>query len=82
VSIEAHMALAREVLPLALRWSAERAQPPLVRGDELAEELQLAPGPLLGELLEEIARARYTHQVTTREDAIALARARTRSNSD
>jgi putative nucleotidyltransferase with HDIG domain len=80
-SIEVHMALAREVLPLALHWSVERARPPLVRGDELAQELDIAPGPLLGELLEAIARARYAHGLATREEAIALARALVRARS-
>ena len=78
-SIDAHMALAREVLPQALRWRAEQSRPPLVRGDDLATELGIAEGPLLGELLEEISRARYAGEVSTREDAIALARAGTRA---
>jgi putative nucleotidyltransferase with HDIG domain len=78
-SIDAHMVLAREVLPQALRWSGERAFAPLVRGDELAGALGIAEGPLLGELLEEIARARYAGELETREDAIAYARTRLRA---
>jgi poly(A) polymerase len=80
-SIDAHMALAREMLPLALRWRAEQSRAPLVRGDDLATELGIAEGPLLGELLEEIARARYAGEVSTREAAIALARTHTRACS-
>ena len=78
-AIEAHTALAREVLPQALRWQEERARAPLVRGDELAAALGIAEGPQLGELLEEIARARYAGEVDAREDAIEHARARARS---
>jgi len=80
-SIDAHMALAREILPQALVWHAERAQRPLVRGDDLAAELRIAEGPLLGELLEEISRARYAGELATREDAIAHARAYARARA-
>lgn len=73
--IELHLALAREILPAALAWERDGAAEPLVRGDGLAKALGLAPGPLLGELLHEIAAARYAHEVTTQEDAIAHARA-------
>jgi poly(A) polymerase len=75
-SIQAHMALGREMLPQALRWRSEQELPPLVRGDVLAAELGIAEGPLLGELLEQIARARYAGEVATREDALAYAHAR------
>jgi len=80
-SIDAHMALAREILPQALAWRAQRAQRPLVRGDDLAAELRIAEGPLLGELLEEISRARYAGELATREDAVAHARAYARARS-
>ena len=46
-----HLELAREVLPAALAWHAEGRRAPLVRGDELARALGIAPGPRLGELL-------------------------------
>jgi putative nucleotidyltransferase with HDIG domain len=83
-SIEAHMALARRMLPDALAWRAEQDRPPLVRGDELAAALGIDVGPALGELLEEVAAARYAGEVSTHDDAVALARAasaRGRSNS-
>jgi poly(A) polymerase len=47
-----------------------------VRGDELAAELGIEPGPALGELLDEIAAGQYAGEVATREEAIALARGR------
>jgi putative nucleotidyltransferase with HDIG domain len=73
-SIAKHLAVAREVLPAALGYAAWAAQPPLVRGDELARELGLTPGPALGTLLAQLAEARYAGEISGREDAIALAR--------
>lgn len=73
-SIEAHLDLAREMLPEALRWRAQGPPPPLLRGDELARELELTPGPRLGELLAELARAQFAGHIATREQAVALAR--------
>jgi tRNA nucleotidyltransferase/poly(A) polymerase len=75
-SIEAHLDLAREMLDAALQWRAAPPPEPLIRGDALADELDLRPGPELGRLLEEIAEARFAGEVATREEAIAFARAR------
>ena len=50
-AIDAHMAVARGMLRDALRWRAEGPPQPLVRGDELAADLGIAPGPRVGELL-------------------------------
>jgi putative nucleotidyltransferase with HDIG domain len=75
-AIAAHLELAREVLPAALRWRADGPPEPLVRGDELAAELGVAPGPDLGRLLAEIEEARFAGEVATRSDAVALARTR------
>jgi putative nucleotidyltransferase with HDIG domain len=70
----AHLELARELLPDALRWHAEGPPAPVVRGDELARALGLTPGPELGRLLEELAAARFTGEADTRERAVAHAR--------
>ena len=74
-AIARHLELARQVLAEALARRAAGTQPPLVRGDELAAELGIARGPRLGELLALIAEARFAGEVSTREEALALARA-------
>ena len=58
----------------ALERRAERPPEPLVRGDELARELGIAPGPQIGRLLAELEEAQYAGEIRTREDAISLAR--------
>jgi poly(A) polymerase len=73
-AIEAHTALARRMVADALRWRSEGPPKPLLRGDELARELDIPLGPRVGELLERLARAQYTGEVRTREQALALAR--------
>ena len=50
------------------------APPRLLDGNDLMRELNLAPGPRLGELLEAIREAQADGEVGTREEAIALAR--------
>lgn len=47
---------------------------PLVRGDELIQELDLAPGPRVGLLLERIREAQAAGEIDTREQALELAR--------
>jgi putative nucleotidyltransferase with HDIG domain len=74
-AIDAHLALARATLEDALRWRAEGAPRALWRGDELAAELGIAPGPRLGELLEAMREAQYAHVVSTRSQALAYVRA-------
>ena len=72
-SIAKHLDLAREVLPAALDWRAQRGRAPLVRGDVLAAALGIEGGPQLGRLLAEIDEARFAGDVTTADEAIALA---------
>jgi len=74
-AIARHLELARQVLAEALARRVAGPQPPLVRGDELADELGIARGPRLGELLARIAEARFAGEVSTRDEALALARA-------
>ena len=73
-AIEAHLALAREMLAAALDWRRDGPPAPLLRGDELAAELGIAEGPELGELLAELEAAQYAGEVGTREEAVELAR--------
>ncbi|HEX7298966.1 MAG TPA: HDIG domain-containing protein [Solirubrobacteraceae bacterium] len=74
-AIARHLELARGVLVETLERRAAGPQPPLVRGDELAAELGIAPGPALGVLMAQIAEARFAGEVTTPEEAVAFARA-------
>jgi poly(A) polymerase len=73
-AIAAHLELARQLIGPALSWQAWRAQEPLVRGDVLARELGIVPGPRLGPLLEQIDEARYAGEIADEAGAIAFAR--------
>jgi putative nucleotidyltransferase with HDIG domain len=79
-AIEAHLDLARELMSAALRWRADGPPRPPLRGDELAEELGIEPGPDLGRLLAELEEASYAGEVTTANQAVEYAR-RLRENS-
>jgi putative nucleotidyltransferase with HDIG domain len=70
----AHLDLARVLMSAALDWRAEGPPRVPVRGDELAEELGIEPGPELGRLLGELEEAAYVGEADTREQALALAR--------
>jgi poly(A) polymerase len=72
-AIAAHLELARQMLAEGLAWIADPPRPP-VRGDELAEALGIKPGPVVGDLLAELAAASFSGEVVTREEAIARAR--------
>ena len=73
-AIAAHVALARRMLDDALRWRLEGPPMPLLRGDQLALELDIPVGPRVGELLAALTRAQYAGEVRTPEQAIAFAR--------
>jgi poly(A) polymerase len=73
-AIAAHVNVAAQMLPAALRWRAEGPRAPLLRGDELARELDIATGPQIGALLEQLAEAQFAGEVTTREQALAHVR--------
>ena len=79
-AIEAHLELARELMTAALRWRNDGPPRPPLRGDELAEELGIEPGPDLGRLLAELEEASYAGEVTTADQAVEYAR-RLRENS-
>jgi tRNA nucleotidyltransferase/poly(A) polymerase len=59
----------------ALETARAEDPPPLVRGDELG----IPPGPEIGRVLERIAEERAAGTITTREDALALARREART---
>jgi poly(A) polymerase len=73
-AIEAHLDLARELMSAALRWRAEGPPRPPLRGDELAHELGIEPGPDLGRLLAELEEASYAGEVTSADQAVEYAR--------
>jgi poly(A) polymerase len=77
----AHLELGRELMGAALDWRANGPPKVPVRGDELARELGIEPGPELGRLLAELEEAAYAGEAGTRAEAVALAR-RLRDNSD
>ena len=71
---EVHLELARELMEAALDWR-EQGPPRLpLRGDELAAELGIRPGPELGQLLGELEEAAYAGEAGTRKEAVELAR--------
>jgi poly(A) polymerase len=68
-AIAAHVALARDMLA-----ADPPATEPLIRGDDLARELGIVPGPRLGELLAQLEEDRYAGEISTREEAVVRAR--------
>ena len=73
-AVDAHLELAREMVAEALAWRRKGPPRSPIPGDELASEVGIEPGPELGRLLGEIEAAVFAGEVTTREEAIALAR--------
>jgi hypothetical protein len=57
------------------------APTPLVNGDDLMRGLNLQPGKLIGELLEVLREAQAMGEVSTREQALDLARQKLKENS-
>jgi poly(A) polymerase len=70
----AHLELGRELMEAALEWRAQGPPRVPLRGDELARELGIDPGPELGRLLAELAEAVYAGEAGHRDAAIAIAR--------
>jgi putative nucleotidyltransferase with HDIG domain len=73
-AIEAHLALARQMLAAALDWRRDGPPKPLLRGDELAAVFGIPPGPEVGELLAELEAAQYAGEVSTQDEAVERAR--------
>ena len=72
--VEAHLALACQMVGAALDWRRDGPPPPLLRGDELAAELGIGEGPELGKLLSELEAAQYAGEVSDRAGAVEYAR--------
>lgn len=72
--VAGHLELAREMTGHGLDWHREGPPAPLIGGDELARELEIEPGPRLGEAIEELAAARYAGEIETASEAVEHAR--------
>ena len=70
---DAHLAFVEALLTSYYSLPPER-RVPLLDGRDLMAALGLAPGPLVGALLREIAEAQAAGELNTREEALALAR--------
>jgi len=69
------LTITRRLLEAWWEKPEQEVQPPmLVKGGELINELNLSPGPVVGELLEVIKEAQATGQVSNRKQALDLAR--------
>jgi poly(A) polymerase len=73
-AVEAHLALARELMRDALDWRRQGPPVPPMAGEALMAALGLEPGPEVGRLLRELAAATYAGEVASPEDALELAR--------
>jgi tRNA nucleotidyltransferase/poly(A) polymerase len=79
-AIAIHLELARELVKEAVEWRERPPHPP-VRGDDLARELDIPPGPEIGTLLARLEEAAFAGEAASREEALALAR-RLRDNPE
>jgi poly(A) polymerase len=68
--VAAHLQLAREMIAAALDWRRQGPPQPLLRGDEVAAELGIEPGPELGSALAELEAAQYAGEITDRKGAL------------
>jgi poly(A) polymerase len=73
-AIEGHLELARELMAAALEWRAHGPPRPPIGGEEIMDELGLESGPELGRLLERLREATYVGEISTRDEALRLAR--------
>jgi hypothetical protein len=53
---------------------------PLLNGADLIAELQLRPGPKFREILEAVAEAQYTGEITTRDQALEFVKSLVNTN--
>ncbi len=74
-AIEGHLELAREMLAAAVAWERDGPAAPLLRGDEIAAEVGIPPGPELGAAVRELEAAQFAGEVASRADAVARLRA-------
>ncbi len=68
--VDAHLNLARQMVAAGMQWRREGPPSPLLRGDELARELGIQPGPELGPLVAELEAAQFAGEVGDRGQAV------------
>ena len=73
---QAHVAVVSHILHLRFEDPGVTSPPKLISGDDLMRELGLEPGALLGMLLEAVREAQANGDISTRGEALALARER------
>ncbi len=69
-----HLALISYILQVRFREEEVVKPPKLVDGGDVCSDLGIEPGPLVGRLLEAVREAQAAGGVTTKEEALALAR--------
>jgi len=69
-----HVTLVNYILAKRFQEEETISPPKLLSGDELMVELSISPGPIIGRLLEKIREAQGGGEISTREEALALAR--------
>ncbi|HEV2659505.1 MAG TPA: hypothetical protein VGU68_02835, partial [Ktedonobacteraceae bacterium] len=70
---ERHLATVRQLLTAYIRERKRLLPPRLLQGDELMHRLRIAPGPLVGYLLDQIAEAQAEGTIHSKEEALWLA---------
>ncbi len=79
----AHLVTCQRLLGAWWDRPTEEVKPPrLVDGNDLQQELGLAPGPVIGRLIEAIREAQAEQLVQDREQALAFAREWVQTNPD
>jgi poly(A) polymerase len=73
---ERHLGTVRQLLTAYIRERKRLLPPRLLQGDELMHRLHIAPGPLVGYLLEQIAEAQAEGSIHSKEEALWLAEER------
>jgi len=69
-----HVALVNYILTKRFQEEETISPPKLLGGDELMAELELSPGPMIGRLIETLREAQAAGEISTREEALDLAR--------
>ena len=72
--VESHLELARDMVGHGLDWRRDGPPEPFLRGDRLAAELGIEPGPELGRVVEALAEARYTGEISSASEAVDFGR--------